>query len=490
MNTEWMAKSGWAAVVTAMLAACLSAAADAPRTRFVSHRGESLDAPENTMAAYRSAIARKADGFECDIYLTKDNGIVCIHDGTTKRTSNRNLVVTNSTLPELRALDAGAWKGPQFKGERLPTLAETLSLARDGSEIYVEVKCGPEILPQLVKEMSAAPEATPERVLFICFKTNVVAALRQQLPAFRTYWLTGTKLNDKGQPVPSAAEAVAAAKACHASGVDAQASAALTAEYVREVKRAGLSFHVWTVDDASRAAELAAMGVDSITSNCSAELAALSRLRPDGRPLIRWAFDGALANSGVGGTAFDAEQWGAPAYTNGVAGQALVLGGTNAGPHVVCPLAKRGTIALWYRPAALYNFNTVFDTDRHADQWEMWISDRGLLRFRMDKKSADLSCDLMRLGGAAQWRHLALVWDNVTTNRAWLYVDGQARASGGIGRWVAPGGVIALGGGNPKNTRGRGCADDLRVYDTPLAAPQVKALYDARAAFPTDEIAR
>ena len=465
----------------------MTASGDAPGVRFISHRGESLDAPENTMASFRSAIARKADGFECDIYLTKDSGIVCLHDGTTKRTADRNLVVSNSTLSELRALDAGAWKGPQFKGERLPTLSETLALARDRFEIYVEIKSGTEIVPQLVKEMAAEPKATPDRVLFICFKTNVVAALRQQLPAYRTYWLTGTGPKKDGKPGPTAAAVVAAAKVCNASGVDAQDSADITPEFVNGVKADGLSFHIWTVDDAPRAAELAAMGVDTITSNCGAELVALLRLRPDGCPMIRWSFDGALTNSGSGGPAFDAMVRGTPAYTNGIAGQALVLDGTNAGPHVVCPLSKRGTIALWYRPAALYNFNTVFDTDRNADQWEMWIGNKGTLRFRMEKNSGEVSADLLRLGGQGQWHHLALVWDNVATNRAWLYVDGTERASGSIKRWVAPGGVITLGGGNAKNTKGRGLVDDVRIYAEPLAKSQVQDLFVARPDAVIDE---
>jgi len=481
MNKQGMNNAVMALAVAAALACCCLASANEPRVRFISHRGESLDAPENTMTSFRSAVARKADGFECDIYLTKDNGIICIHDGTTKRTANQDLVVSNSTLSELRALDAGVRKGPQFKGERLPTLAELLSLAHDQFEIYVEVKCGPEVVPQLVKEMAAEPKATPDRVLFICFKTNVVAALRQQLPAYRTYWLTGTKVNDKGQPVPSATDAVAAAKACNASGIDAKASVALSAEYVREVKNAGLSFHVWTVDEASLAAELSAMGVDTITSNCGAELAALSRARPEGRPLVCWAFDGAATNSGCGGSAFDAVVGGTPVYTNGIEGRALVLDGTNAGPHVVCPLPKQGSIALWYRPSALYNFNTVFDTDRHPDQWEMWITDKGVLRFRMDKKLGDVSCDLTRMGGADRWHHLALVWDSVSTNRMWLYVDGQSRASSAITQWVAPGGVITMGGGNAKNIKGRGWLDDMRMYLQPLSEAQVRALYAVRA---------
>ena len=253
--------------------------------RFISHRGESKDAPENTLAAFRLAIERKVAGFECDVYRTADNEIVCIHDGTTKRTTDGDLVVTNSTLAELRALDAGSKKGPQYKGERIPTLSETLALARDGYEIYVEVKSGTNILPRLKHVVAAEPKATPERMLFICFNTNVVKALRQELPQYRTYWLTGFKRGPDGAIRPSAASVIATLKATGANGVDAQAFEMLDAAYVKAVKDAGFSFHVWTVNDAPKAAACAAMGAETITTDCGALLAArLAAPAPVGTP--------------------------------------------------------------------------------------------------------------------------------------------------------------------------------------------------------------
>jgi len=71
----------------------------------VAHRGASHDAPENTIPAFQLAWQQKADAIEGDFYLTRDNEIVCIHDRTTKRYSDRDLVVAESTLEELRQLD-------------------------------------------------------------------------------------------------------------------------------------------------------------------------------------------------------------------------------------------------------------------------------------------------------------------------------------------------------------------------------------------------
>jgi len=275
MNTLFFRRSALLALLLA--GGSLTLLGDVSSARFIAHRGESLDAPENTLAAFQLAVDRQTAGFECDIYLTADNEIVCIHDATTTRTTGTNLTVAASTLAQLRALDAGSWKGAKFAGERIPTLAETLSLARDGFEIYVEIKCGVEILPRLSEVLAAEPDATPERVVFLAFSTNVIKTLRQQLPDYRAYWLTNTKLNTNGSVTPTAAAAVAAAKGCGAAGIDAQATAAISPAYVSAVQAAGLSFHVWTVNVATQAAALAEMGVETISSDGAAALAACRR---------------------------------------------------------------------------------------------------------------------------------------------------------------------------------------------------------------------
>ncbi|HRR34417.1 MAG TPA: glycerophosphodiester phosphodiesterase [Kiritimatiellia bacterium] len=266
MMTRVMAVVMTGAVVTGW------AHAETPHARFISHRGESMRAPENTMAAFRAAVENGADGFECDVHLTQDNEIVCLHDGSTKRTGGAELKPSQASLAELQALDVGSWKGPQFKGERMPTLSEALTLARDGIEIYVEVKSGLEILPRLVEVIKAEPKATPERVLFICFNADVIAAVRKELPAYRAYWLSSTGPRKNGKPGPTVEQIIAQAKACQASGVDIQDSVDIKPDYIRAIKDAGLSVHIWTVNREPRARELVNMGVETITSDCGAAL--------------------------------------------------------------------------------------------------------------------------------------------------------------------------------------------------------------------------
>ena len=448
--------------------------------RFISHRGESLEAPENTMAAFRRSREKDVYGFECDIYMTADNEIICLHDRTLDRTTDAKGKPVDFTLAELKKLDAGSWKGPQFAGERIPTLAEALALARDGKEIYIDIKGGVNI-PRLVEVIQAEPKATPERIVFLGGDASI-PPLRKLLPGYRTYWVVGVREKPDGTLTPSAAEAVASLRAMDAHGIDIQGHGAaaqklIDKEFVRTIKDAGFSFHVWTINDAARAAELAELGAETITTDCGAELEQLLQGGPgDRRPIIHWTFDGTAKNAGAGGARYDAALSGAPEYVAGARGQGLRLDGVDDVASAACQLGLRGTMALWFRPESFYNFNTILDNDVHADWWEMWTYADGRLRFRMHGGNGAVSCDLNELGGAGRWYHLALVWDVAGRREVRLYVDGVERATGAMTRWKVPGGTVHVGGGNAGNTKGKGVVDEFRVYSVPLTAEEVQAL--------------
>ena len=122
----------------------------------IGHRGASSEAPENTLASFRLAWAQHADAGELDIYLSKDGEVVVIHDATTRRVGKRSRRVVDQTLAELKQLDVGQWKGSKWAGERIPTLAEVLSTIPDGKRLFIEIKCGPEVIPPLVKVLETA----------------------------------------------------------------------------------------------------------------------------------------------------------------------------------------------------------------------------------------------------------------------------------------------------------------------------------------------
>ena len=96
-----------------------------------SHRGDSAYYPENTMEAFRAALAEGVDQIETDIRITKDGEPVIFHDATVGRTTDGAGLVKEKTLAEMKALDAGCKKGEKFKGCRVPTFLEFMDLVKD-----------------------------------------------------------------------------------------------------------------------------------------------------------------------------------------------------------------------------------------------------------------------------------------------------------------------------------------------------------------------
>lgn len=106
----------------------------------VAHRGSSGVAPENTLAAFRQAIADGADMIELDVRMTKDFELVVLHDRSVNRTTNGKGKVWDLTLADLLALDAGSWFGRKFSGERIPTLRQVIDLLPHHINLNTEVK--------------------------------------------------------------------------------------------------------------------------------------------------------------------------------------------------------------------------------------------------------------------------------------------------------------------------------------------------------------
>ena len=106
----------------------------------ISHRGEHLHHPENTLPAFQAAIDAGADYFELDVRTTSDGKFVIMHDSTLDRTTNGTGEVHKHTFDEIRALDAGAKFAPAFAGTKVPTLDEAFDLAHGKINVYVDTK--------------------------------------------------------------------------------------------------------------------------------------------------------------------------------------------------------------------------------------------------------------------------------------------------------------------------------------------------------------
>lgn len=232
----------------------------------VAHRGASADAPENTLVAFEEAWHQGADAIEGDFRLTGDGSIVCMHDKTLQRTTGDPRKVTEVTLEEIRALDAGSWKGGRFAGEPVPTLEEVFEVVPPGKRILIEVKAGPEIVPALanVVHSSALHES---QVTVIAFDREFVRAFKRVRPSTKVLLLSSFK-DEGGTWTPSMEELIARALEVGADGVDVEAvPEVVDLEFVRSCLNAGLEVHVWTVDDVQLARRMAAVHVGSITTN-------------------------------------------------------------------------------------------------------------------------------------------------------------------------------------------------------------------------------
>lgn len=111
------------------------------RPKIYAHRGASVDAPENTMAAFELAAQMGTDGFELDVVLTKDSQVVVIHDDAVDRTSNGSGIVEQMYYSDLKQLDFGSWKAPEFKGEPIPLLNDVCKMVKDKNLLLnIEIK--------------------------------------------------------------------------------------------------------------------------------------------------------------------------------------------------------------------------------------------------------------------------------------------------------------------------------------------------------------
>ena len=271
MHGQTLKRLAACAAVAGLAAGCCSVVKPGYDT-LIAHRGESVDAPENTLPAYKTAVER-GFGFECDIYLSKDGRVFTFHDKDLKRTSggvNKKKCADAMWAGELENIDVGSWgkwKGSKFAGTRPALLEEVLALARDGRQIYVEVKTGPEIVPAVKKVFEGQTNATPKNALFITFNEATCKALKAAMPDYRVYWLVSPK---KGTAFATADGIVAKLMELGVDGVDCHYKPDIvTAEYVKAIRGAGYEFHVWTVDELADTVEAFRRGVQTVTTNCA-----------------------------------------------------------------------------------------------------------------------------------------------------------------------------------------------------------------------------
>ena len=238
----------------------------------IAHRGASADAPENTMAAVRLGWEQGADAVEFDCRLTSDGRIVVFHDPTTERTANETLTIADATLEELGGLDVGTWKGPQWVGERIPTIEDVFSTLPVGKRMFVEVKCGTEINDTLVRALSES-DSKADQFAVISYDIDVVAGVKSAMPQMEAYLVARFESDQRTWSTSlSIDELIAAARDAGLDGLDMRADDIVDRTFVEQAFDASLETYIWTVDDAEVARRFISHGVRGIATNRPAML--------------------------------------------------------------------------------------------------------------------------------------------------------------------------------------------------------------------------
>ncbi|MBN2448942.1 MAG: glycerophosphodiester phosphodiesterase [Lentisphaeria bacterium] len=221
------------------------------------HRGASDEGPENTLCAFRRAVAAGAPSIELDVHETRDGELVVMHDETVKRTTGSEGRIAEMTLGELRLLECGGWKDPRFRGEPIPTLEQALALSpAHGVCFNVEVKA-------FARAENAA---------------RLAGLLRGALPgngrshvvsSFHLEALLQVQRADDGIPLALLGKFPAILATALEHGfpwIHGQFEGA-TPEVVAEAHRAGLRVMIWTLNDPGLFDAYAGMGVDKICTD-------------------------------------------------------------------------------------------------------------------------------------------------------------------------------------------------------------------------------
>jgi glycerophosphoryl diester phosphodiesterase len=223
----------------------------------IAHRGASGHAPENTLAAFKKAVALGATFIETDLQLSRDARFVAIHDPTVNRTTNGQGAVHDMTLAELRRLDAGSWFGSEFAGERIPTLEELLEFSKKHDVVfYLELKPGgswgsEHALIGALRESGEIP-----RAVVISFDPAVVLSLRKIEPTLMTGLLYDGQFEN---PLEKAVEVGARQLAARGDLV--------TPALLAGARKQDLQVVCWTVNHSVHMRMLMAAGVDGIMSD-------------------------------------------------------------------------------------------------------------------------------------------------------------------------------------------------------------------------------
>jgi glycerophosphoryl diester phosphodiesterase len=222
-------------------------------TRITAHRGSSIKAPENTLAAVKQAIDDGTDYVEIDVQETADGNVVVIHDSDLQKIAGNSIKIWEATMQDLERIDIGSNFGAEFKDERIPLLSDVLELARGRVRVNIELKYygHAEQLEQRVIDVveKAGMEAN---IIIMSLSTRGLLKIKSLRPDWKLGLLSAIAISD-------------------ITGIDADFFAVnanlATRTFITAAHSKGKEVHVWTVNDAWKMSTMIGRGVDNLITD-------------------------------------------------------------------------------------------------------------------------------------------------------------------------------------------------------------------------------
>lgn len=221
--------------------------------QITAHRGASGDAPENTMASVRRAIADGADWVEIDVQETRDGVVIVAHDSDLKKVSGVDTKIWEATAEELRSIDIGSYFGPEFSGERVPLLTEVLEECRGKVGVNIELKYygHNQSLEQRVVDIVEAA-GMREHIVVMSLKAEGIAKIKQLRPNWTVGLLTAVAAGDLSR--------------ANADFLAVNAKIA-TPSFIQSAHRRGKQVYTWTVNDRNLMSIMISRGADNLITD-------------------------------------------------------------------------------------------------------------------------------------------------------------------------------------------------------------------------------
>jgi glycerophosphoryl diester phosphodiesterase len=246
----------------------------------IAHRGAAGSAPENTLASVALAVEQGADMVEIDVQETADGEIVVVHDSDLMRVGGAVVKIWEATYDELQEIDVGSWYGPEFSGQRVPTLEQVLEICKGRARVDIELKYygHNERLEERVAEIVERMEMENEVVL-MSLAYDLVLSMKALRPDWTVGLLTAKAVGDLTKSDTDFL-AVHVGIASH--------------RFVRRAHAAGKDVYVWTVNDKLNMFRMMSRGVDGVITDHPAlarkVIAERAKLSPAERLMVTAAF--------------------------------------------------------------------------------------------------------------------------------------------------------------------------------------------------------